>query len=406
MPGSNYPLLDVDALNQLTTAPIFKVNLYVSFPLGPFLGGYFGVYAYNAGVSYNFTFVSVGSALDVSPYNTNTFSQKYVNGVNQSYPSTSKTFIAQETVQNSPSVSNNVHIRFTARNSRWLFKEMELQPNLENCSAECSNPYYMTGADLICTNAIYTLPGLPRGATVVWSASPLNIVSIAPNANGSQATITKTGAGNVTVSAAINACTQTTVTKAIRVGGYSSGDYPVSGSSSSCKNTTVYFSTVTLPGAISYTWFWPGDWTNASGQGTPNLSVRTSTTSGQVGVRVANACDAGGSPGIIFVNVNTFCGSNFIVSPNPAADNVTITVKQTESTTAAGSSSVSAGSNRTTGFVKVQLFDKLGSIKKTYNYAKGTTLAKLDVSALIPDVYVLKIFDGTDWEEHKIIVSH
>jgi len=121
---------------------------------------------------------------------------------------------------------------------------------------------------------------------------------------------------------------------------------------------------------------------------------------------VANACDAGGSPGIIFVNVNTFCGSNFIVSPNPAADNVTITVKQTESTTAAGSSSVSAGSNRTTGFVKVQLFDKLGSIKKTYNYAKGTTLAKLDVSALIPDVYVLKIFDGTDWEEHKIIVSH
>jgi len=28
------------------------------------------------------------------------------------------------------------------------------------------------------------------------------------------------------------------------------------------------------------------------------------------------------------------------------------------------------------------------------------------VSALIPDMYVLKIFDGTDWEEHKIIVSH
>lgn len=94
VPGSNYPLLDVDALNQLTTLPIFKVNLYVSFPLGPFLGAYFGVYAYNAGVSYNFTFVSVGSALDVSPYNTQTFSQKYVNGVNPSYPSTSETFIA------------------------------------------------------------------------------------------------------------------------------------------------------------------------------------------------------------------------------------------------------------------------------------------------------------------------
>jgi Secretion system C-terminal sorting domain len=214
VPGSNYPLLDVDALNQLTTLPIFKVNLYVSFPLGPFLGGYFGVYAYNAGVSYNFTFVSVGSALDVAPYNTQTFSQKYVNGTNQNYPSTSETFIAQETVQNNPSVSNNVHIRFTARNSSWLFNEMENLPNLGNCSSECSNPFYITGPTSVCASGIFTIPGLQRGVSVTWSASP-----------SGQATLTPLGSNQVTVTRINNS--NATITLTATLGSGCSGVTPV-----------------------------------------------------------------------------------------------------------------------------------------------------------------------------------
>jgi hypothetical protein len=198
VPGSNYPLLDVDALNQLTNLPIGAASLYVSFPLGPFLGGYFGTYAYNAGVSYNFTFVSVGSALDVSPYNTSTFSQKYVNGTNQNYPSTSETFIAQETVQGNPSATNNIHIRFTARNSRWLFNEMENQPNLENCSSECSNPFYISGPDYVCASGIFTIPGLQRGVTVTWTASPAGQATLTPSGNN-QVTVTRIGSSNATI---------------------------------------------------------------------------------------------------------------------------------------------------------------------------------------------------------------
>ncbi|MFN4008295.1 MAG: T9SS type A sorting domain-containing protein [Chitinophagaceae bacterium] len=220
VPGSTSPLLDVEALNEITNLPIFAASLYVSFPLGPFLGGYFGIYAYNAGVSINFTFVPVGSALDVSPYNNNVFSQKYVNGTNQNFPSSSETFIAQETVQNNPLVSNNVHIRFTARNCQWLYNEMENLNNNLNCSNECSNPYYVGGRTTLCTSETYFVPGLQRGATVTWSASPSGIVNLSCTTCTST-TLTKVSNGIVTLTATLNgACGGGTIQlqKTIQVG--------------------------------------------------------------------------------------------------------------------------------------------------------------------------------------------
>lgn len=220
VPGSNYPLLDVQALNQITNLPVFAASLYVSFPLGPFLSGYFGAYAYNQGVSYNFTFVPVASALDAGAYSTPIFSQKYVSGLNPNYPSTSETFIAQETVQNSPTVTNNVHIRFTARNSRWLYNEMEGLVNNENCSNECSaTGFTITGNNTLCTTADYTINNIPANANVTWSASPSYLVTIAPIGNGKSATFTKQGNGNITITATLK-CGITVTKYNVRVGAY------------------------------------------------------------------------------------------------------------------------------------------------------------------------------------------
>ncbi len=147
----------------------------------------------------------------------------------------------------------------------------------------------------ICTSQNYSITGFPScNASVVWSASPTGIVT--PNTSTSTTpTFTKAASGNVTLTATVTACgvVQPALTKAVRVGGYSSGDYNITGPSSSCKNSTVNFSTNSLPGATNYIWFWPSGWTYNSGQGTTSLSVRTNTVSGAVGVRVANACDAG-----------------------------------------------------------------------------------------------------------------
>jgi hypothetical protein len=53
----------------------------------------------------------------------------------------------------------------------------------------------MTGVDLICTNAIYTVPYYQEELLVVWSASPLNIVSIVEMPTAAVQPLQKTGAG-------------------------------------------------------------------------------------------------------------------------------------------------------------------------------------------------------------------
>lgn len=233
VPGSFNTLLDFTELRNYSRgignfyfnedeyiATLFKVKLPYGLALKFSVYGFFKASEFNTGFfSTQYTSVPVGSALDVNPFNSNTFVEKYVNGINQNYPSKSHNFIAQETVQ-SQSLFNNVSMRFTPRNARFLFKEMELLPNLENCSGECSNPYYLAGQNLICTTSIFTITGLPRGATVTWSASPSSIVNLSCTTCTST-TLTKVSNGIVTLTATLNgACGGGTVQlqKTIQVG--------------------------------------------------------------------------------------------------------------------------------------------------------------------------------------------
>ena len=383
------------------------------------------MFSYNNSFSIQrrFSFIPTTSALDIGQGNTTLTSTNYLAkyiGANPPVAPFTTSFANFTTAfnqngsqwifdnSNYRTLNNEPHEGLFLRSANWLADEMNLIQSTTNCSAACSVTS-MTGNPTICTNELYQLQGfIPGGGvSVIWSASPLNIVTIAPSTNGSQATITKSNSGNVTITATITACGQSfPVSKIAHVGGYSSSDYPITGPSSSCKNTTVSFSTVALPGATGYTWFWPAGWTNSSGQGTQYLSVRTNTTSGIVGVRVANACDAGGSPSNQFVNVNTSCGSAFILTPNPASDNVTVSATQPETSVLAKGTSSTTANSKATGFTKIRVYDKIGNLKKEYNYAKGTAQTKIDLSALLPDMYIIKVFDGTNWEEHKIIVSH
>lgn len=222
-PGSTVPMLDAQALSELTSSiPTFGASLYFSFPIGPFLGGYFGIYAYNNGIKPFFTFVPVASALDVTPYSSAALSAQYVNGTNQAFPSSAETFIAQETVPNSPFISNNSHLQFTPRNAQWLYNEMENLNNNLNCSNECFNPYFIQGDEAVCGSGsgTYIIPGLPRGATVTWSVSPSWIANLSCT-NCISTTLTRVFDGRVTLTATItNSCASGTVqiTKDITVG--------------------------------------------------------------------------------------------------------------------------------------------------------------------------------------------
>jgi hypothetical protein len=403
VPGSNYPLINLDALDQITTLPNFSANLSFQIPIIKPLTFYFDAYAYNQGVAINFTFVPVGSALDVSPYTTPVFSQKYVNGTNQSYPSTSETFIAQETVQNNAALTNNVHIRFTARNSQWLFNEMENLNNNLNCSNECSNPFTIVGDDPVCTTKVFSLSKpVQRGATITWSVTPSTLASV--TSTGNQTTLTRLGNGDVTLTATINnGCPNTNATTIVHVGvppaptqmyfngvGYSNYTQDL------CLNRIVNYEILVDPVAGASSYYWsigaPNAVTLNSGQGSDVINATVYGTTGSsltFAVQAVNACGTGYP-----IQVDgEVCGfglerNSFAASPNPTTGDVQIEALATD---------------KATTIKEIQVTDKFGNIKKTIKLNTSPKKHKINIADLPADVYIIRIYDGKTWVSKKVI---
>ena len=411
VPGSNYPLLDVQALNQLTNLPTLAASLYVSFPLGPFLSGYFGAYAYNQGVSYSFTFVPVASALDAGSYTTPIFSEKYVNGVNQYYPSTSETFIAQETTPNNSATSNNVHIRFTPRNSRWLFNEMENLANLENCSNECFNPYFISGNNPICTSESYFISGLPRGASVVWTASPRRFVTLTVNAN--QVTATKTNDGSFTLTATITgACGSTSplvLTRNLTAGpipAYIEGPFdPVQNTIMGVAYTGQQYYFVAseyVPESPAPTYIWTltppaGSGGSTSLFGGHKIYLYFNDGEGDYILDLAKTTACGTNHTTMVIHVQQNYGFRLSASPNPTSDVLQVTIDNETPQAKA----LNKDEN-----ISIELFDFNSATKrKNWSFKNVQNTFNLSVANLPKGQYIIKVTKGNYKQTKQIIVN-
>ena len=357
-----------------------------------------------------FAFVPVTSALDIGGGSVSLANSDYLTKyIGSTPPIAPKNTPFQNfiTAENSGSTNNEAHISFRQRNADWLAAELNSTNPVSNCSFICnSTNMTVTGPTTICTNPeIYTLNNVPAGTTISWQANP-NIVTMAPA--GNQVTVTRNGTGNFVLTANVFSATCGGVninSATLRAGGFGSGDYPVSGPSSVTCNQFVTFSTVVLPGATNYAWFYPGNWTYQGGQGTNTITLLTHSPNGnyQVGVRVANICDAGGSPGIKFGSING-CSNFFKVSPNPGNSSITVApdpaLASAASTQNAGASSAAAGV-----IYQIKITDLQGNIKKTFSYPKGISSVKLNVSDLINGVYTIQIFNKAEWESQQLIIN-
>jgi len=398
-PGSQLPIDGSPGATNPFTVDFNIPTINTGFPLVGIFGiiGYISVHV--NGTPTNFTFVPAVSALDVTPFNTTSFSVQFVNGTNQNFPSTSETFIAQETNANA-GTTNNAHIRFTARNARWLFNEMESIANTENCSAECSNPYYIKGNDIVCSSYIFTIPGYPRGSFVSWSVSPSNIASI--QANGSTAILTQTGNGTVTITASIGACGQNgPLTKNIQVGPPATPSLSYN-YDAQCGTFAEAYST-TPTGATGHVWnlnygqiiqdidgygsnyFYYAPLVNNPQQGQTyfnyltvqaknscGLSDASPTSSMTVGPVPSN-CDGGGGPILLRV------------SPNPTTSTANVEALQN------------------TSFIKLRIMDRFGNVKKELVYTVNTKRAVISLNDLSTGFYFVKAFDGTIWRTVSFI---
>jgi hypothetical protein len=361
------------------------------------IAAFFKAKEYNSGVfSTQYTEVPVGSALDVAPFNSNTFTQYYANGNNAIHPSSSDTYIAQETVLTN-NLFNNVSRRFTARNSRFIFKEMENVANLENCSAECGNPLVLEGPNDICASANYQVQGIRRGTSFSWTVSPSSGI-VSHVANGTQITLTRIGSANgyVLLTANIGAgCSPaTTITKQIAVGSPAPVGVIFENTDPLCidhraplgvKTVTVY---PQLPGT---TYQWQVNGVTRNGNGGVFTIIHSWCVNGTNSIRVrAYKCDTWSAWSEFDYFEATWCGtrmteSAYTMSPNPVTDKLTI------------------GANLDMLIKEVRVKDKQGVVKQLIRLPEGSKIASLNLFGLPSDIYFVEVFDGKEWRTQKVI---
>ncbi len=434
VPGSFHTLMDFTELRRFQNSfyPFsFSYDEYITtlfkIPIKKILGvkfslyGFFKASMYNSGIfNTNYTSIPVGSALDVSPFNTSTFTQKYVNGVNSNYPSKSNNFIAQESVT-SQGLYNNASMRFTARNARFLFNEMEGLPNYENCSNECSNPFLISGSNTICTSGSFSIPGLPTGASVAWTVSPSNIADLSCT-NCLFPSLTKVNNGKVMLTATVtNACflqglqvqSEITIgTPSPYIGGTfndggSGGNQPLEGTVNEVLNTTVYISLSGSP----FQFTWENFYTNG------NVSWYHPTVGNEglvinfypppifygdyIGFDInrTNICGTASEPLFFYYAGPT---QYYRVAPNPVQSTFTITQLEQKKL----SPLIPKKKEVSKDLIKIQIIDKMGKQVFEQSFSNFTKSATINVSALKADIYTVRVFTKDHEELHKIVVQH
>jgi hypothetical protein len=412
-PGTQLPVDGVPGgLNPLAGTDIEVPNLSLFIPLPGILNLWGYVSVHSSGTPANFTFVPLGSALDVSPYNGDVFTQQFVSGFNAQYPSTSATFIAQETAG---SVTNNTHIRFTARNSRWMYNEMENIVNNEACSNEC-NPntnWSISGPELVCTTGIYTVNGLPAGIVPTWSITgSATIAGIA--SNDLSATVTRIGSGSIDVVATIpaiaNCIPQQAVTKLVKVGPPTDGTLVAQYSSG--VNAGILLKEVNcmepyLPGSFQANINWYDyvgsnfSWSLVSksagstasfqmgpGNQSATITLRPQNASATYKLTASNAC--GSYQNNYRFNASTTDCPDIIevvelqTTPNPTSSRIKLDLKGVE-------------------IVSIRIKDKFGNVVKMIKEAKRASRVEVDLSQLKTDIYIVEVFDGKTWFVNKVI---
>jgi hypothetical protein len=390
VPGATNPIAD------------FVVPTYdLFFPIPGLLGiwGYTSVHT--SGTPTNFAFVPAASALDAAPYTTPVFSEKYVNGVNFNYPSTARTFIAQETA---PNATNNVHIRFTARNSHWMYNEMEGLPNTENCSSECSpsGSFTISGSPSFCTSGAYSV-NAPSGANVTWSVSPAGIASL--QSNGTTATLSRISTGNVTLVATVSLCgLSQTISIPVYVGKLSEYTLSFDGFSDITaffwERNKNYNFTVNGPGASNFAW-------NISTQyGT--FWTPSSTNSNPFSAKAPSSFSV--PPNDVVVSFDETCGSRitlrktliynyyndpafYYVSPNPATSTLTVAC-------------VMSNEQHWGPSIRRITISSLNATLLDMPFSSPIGSYTVQVSNWPAGQYYVSIYNGVNWFSKSVLINH
>jgi|GEM_PF-1924044 len=295
---------------------------------------------------------------------------------------------------------------FTARNSNFIFNEMQNITNTLNCSNICTNNTLVeldgpSTTDCSQNLLTYTAP-MTNANSYTWSVgNSLTIISgqntstltVRPEPNGSNSsTVTLS---TVTTCNGTNINNTFTKNVTIQSGGISGTiQYTRNGTQTVPLNTynsipalNIVVS-VTLPGASNITWTpigTPPSFFQATNNG------RTFTVQSSVSGCYSFSASGTGACGLRQRTI-TFCLSNssFRLAPNPASTSVTVEADK---------------ESELQSIREIKILDRTGNTVRNQMTAQGFSGGSLNISDLQPGIYSVLIYNGVKWEALKLIVQ-
>lgn len=357
------------------TETVTELDRHISsdyLPLDVFAGGTYNVNSFigdfkkniptNAVVDSIYSFIPVASSLDIRRNNNNPTLYDYrkaYNTTNLNDINLSTGFDNFITEMSESNINNYEHISFSPKNGNWLAQELNARrvTNVNTPNADCSffcGVQEIYGADIICdktTVYTYSIPELPAGAEVQWSANGLEILSIE---NGGSVVKVKAidppitnpnnpGLRTLRINVELPGCGEIEITKRIHYGnptmsGSISGPTQIHVFSNTNFSTPINYRAPDAPGVTHYEWIFPGNFQVVSSFGNPLnipqnwellgpgnsqevIAKSNNTTNGQIKVSACNEC---GCSNYITLNVTHQHNNNpgWELAPNPTIGDV------------------------------------------------------------------------------------
>ncbi len=278
------------------------------------------------------------------------------------------------------------------------------------------NTISISGNDNLCPSGNYLVNGLPAGATVSWSAWPLNVVSFSCTTCPAP-TITRVGDGAVTITATVSvSICGTNFTKAISKQLYAgapdnskllvTSQYVYAGNpvDLGVEFEEIEYCSLLNAGVTDVQWdivssypFYVDAYYSSLGCAVVSNSGRTVSFSDGYGsytihirVKVMNACGWSGWSAYFPINVIDD-GWGFKVSPNPSTGSIMVTLN-----------GASIKNKMPLAIREIQITDKLGNIVKKYQFGASTKSINLNIHDLKQDVYFIRVFNGAEWKIQSI----
>jgi hypothetical protein len=371
----------------------------------------------------------IGASPPAAPYNTPF--QNFTTAFNTSNSEWSFTDNTTRKTNNEP------HEGLFLRTANWLADEMNgVNTALTNCSAFCTNGA-ITGNTNICNPQTLIAP-FGNGVFYVWSVNNTSLVTLVPNGNTVLVTRNGSANGEAIVSVAISgACVNgnTVLTIPVKVGlplsdiGVMYTKYPIFNQNIDFginNSKTVYIQTgnvsVTastyLAGTNLFDWIVPSNsgygWSNfiksgsncsftLAGSGAPTIPLQVTLTN------TLSGCSSSNTKYVVFVaSIPGGTMSNVVVSPNPANDNINVTI--TDSTVTRSLDAKVAKGLRplpSKGKTIVSLFE-FNSNMLVRQWTKNEVNSKLynfSVADLRKGLYVLQVDRNNQTITTKIIIE-